>query len=130
MANIRKTFVNIAIGLLFLSSVPYVMASSDNTSPSGDAIIRERQDDPFRKRMPSRNFLEISYSDGILHLDSKIYDGEYAIKFDNAETGESIAIPSIFVGDYVYVGLDCGIYNVCAVNSDGRSFLGTLEISF
>ena len=99
------------------------------TSGRGSMVLYSQYKYPNGRRMPSRNFLELSYSDGVLSLASYTYEGEFSIQLDNTETGESIAIPSISVGESVNAELPCGIYNVSVTGSDGLSFYGCLEIS-
>lgn len=126
----RKFFIVLAMSLLCLSAPPIINAATEDTpSSTGDAILTEQSGDPFRKRMPSRNFLRLSYSDGLLSLASYIYEGEFIIQLDNVETGESVTIPSIYVGGSVNIEVPSGVYDVSAIGSDSRSFFGCLEIS-
>lgn len=130
MIKQRKFLIALAMSLQCLLATPIVRASSDEPTPStGDAILLELYEDSFRKRMPSRNFLQLSYSDGLLSLASYTYEGEFTIQLDNVETGETVVIPSIFVGESINIELPCGIYNVSLTGSDSLSFYGYLEIS-
>lgn len=103
-------------------------AETDKT-PKGGAILTQEEVNPLRKRMPSRNFLQLSYSDGMLNLTSYTYEGEFSIQLENIKTRESVVVPSIFVGESIYIELPCGIYNVTVSGSDSLSFYGCLEIS-
>ena len=117
-----------------MAAIP-IFADSDSsqdssTSKSGDAVLQKEAQNPKGKRIPSRNVLELIYSDNILSLTSNYYEGEFTIRFESSETGEIVTLPSIYVGDVCIIDLDCGEYTVSAERSDGLSLSGYLEISY
>lgn len=132
----HKTNFGLVLLSVFIMTALPIFADSDssqNTSPSsksGDAVLQIKSDKPIIKRSPSKNVLEIIYSDNMLSLTSNYYEGEFTIRFESYETGETVTVPSIFVGDICDIDLDCGEYTVSAERSDGLSFSGYLEISY
>ena len=103
--------------------------TDDNSSADSSAILTTVGHGSIRKRIPSKNYLELVYSYGVLTLSSDVYEGEFSLKFANTETGECITIPSIYVGGSINIELPCGVYDVSAIGSDSLSFYGCLEIS-
>lgn len=131
----KINFRLVLLSVFIMAAIP-IFADSDssqNTSPSsksGDAVLQIKSDKPIIKRSPSKNVLEIIYSDNMLSLTSNYYEGEFTIRFESYETGETVTVPSIFVGDICDIDLDCGEYTVSAERSDGLSFTGYLEIFY
>lgn len=68
--------------------------------------------------------------DKSLYLTSNYYEGEFTIRFESKESGETITVTYIFVGDISIIDLNSGEYTVSAQRSDGLSFSGYLEISY
>ena len=78
--------------------------------------------------MPSRTFLEVVYTDGLLTLSSDFYEGEFSLHFEDTETGESHVVSSIYVNEIMPLLLNNGRYDVTATNIDGITLIGSLEI--
>ena len=131
---ITKISKKLMLGLIVITTMVPVFADSgssntSNNSTNGGALLDLLAKDPKTKRVPSRNYLEIVYSYGMLTLSSNVYEGEFSFCFDNIETGESVIVPSIYVGESINIELPYGVYNVIATGSDSLSFYGCLEIS-
>ncbi|MDE7097483.1 MAG: hypothetical protein K2O47_08330, partial [Muribaculaceae bacterium] len=94
----------------------------------GSAILDLQSRCPRTKRMPSKNHLELIYSDGVLTLLSNYYEGVFSLSFENNESGEYYEIPSIFVGESISFELTSGVYQVDAISTDGTILSGIMEI--
>ena len=130
-----KIFFKALLALVMMTTSFMAVAESSEApknSPSsgrGSIVLNSQYKYPNGKRLPSRNFLQLSYSDGLLSLASYTYEGEFTIQLDNVETGDSVVVPSIFVGESINIELACGFYNVSVTGVDNLSFYGCLEIS-
>ena len=124
----KRVLMSVIIGLIALMIFPVNASDGNSSSANGDAVLMLKQEDPLRKRMPSRNALLLYYDDGSLLLQSQIYEGEFSLFFEKCEFGECYEISSIFVGETVMLDLMEGEYNVSAKDSDGRLFFGYLVI--
>ncbi len=98
------------------------------TSKKGDSILIAQSKDLDRKRMPSRNFLEIYYEEGVLSLQSQTLEGEFSMQFSNNETGDFEYVPVISVGECVPIDPDYGSYSVSAVSSTGMELSGEMSV--
>lgn len=101
-------------------------SQNSNSQAEGTVILKLKSKDPTIKRAPSRNCLELQYSDGLLSLYSECYEGEFAITFESCEASESYEIPTMAVGESAILYLPSGEYNVTAVDLEGRTFSGCL----
>ncbi len=126
-ANYLKRIL-ILFGVLLMSLTGLAEPSSSDPSGNGDAVLVIVETNPIKKRIPSRNFLEVTYSEGSLTLSSNFYEGEYSIQFVNIASGESLLIPSISVGETVTFDLIMGEYEIRAENSEGQIFNGFMEV--
>ncbi|MDE6480870.1 MAG: hypothetical protein K2L45_11455 [Muribaculaceae bacterium] len=125
-----KLMVVLVVALTSISATADSGSSQNSTHRGkGSAMLDLQYKSPNTKRAPSRKHLEVVYMDGAVTLLSQTYNGEFSLTFENCETGESVVIPSIFVGESINIELPCGIYNVSVTGSDGLSFYGFLEIS-
>ena len=79
--NLKNLVMSVAAFLVALS----VYADSDATeqndgTPYGETVLTTDNKDPKKKRIPSRNVLELIYSDNMLSLMSNCYEGEFTIR--------------------------------------------------
>ncbi|MDE6650370.1 MAG: hypothetical protein K2K45_10625 [Muribaculaceae bacterium] len=124
----KKSIVTFLVGL-FILSVSSVMNASDRSNQSGgDAILTEEGKDPLRKRMPSRNYLEVIYSNGVISLLSETYEGVFSLQFDSSKSRETYAVPFINVGESAALELESGTYKVTAEGEGGIVLSGTMEV--
>lgn len=105
-------------------------SGSSNPPANGSAVLRLQNRDPFTKRTPSRLSLEVIYEDGIVSITSDYYyyEGEFAISFENDETGATYEIPSIQIGESAQLTLEIGEYQLTAVAEDGTELIGFMQI--
>lgn len=132
ITKISKKLILVLVVIATIVVPVFADSGSSNTSNppvNGGAILNLLAKDPRTKRAPSRNCLELVYSDGMITLSSNVYNGEFSLTLENCETGEKIVIPSIYVGESVNIELPCSVYNVSATGADSLSFFGCLEIS-
>ena len=126
--KLKKSIRSIFIGLTVMTAFP-VMAASDNSTPgNGDAILTTEVEDPFRKRMPSKMCLYLTYTYGRISITSDFYDGEFALSLEKYETGVTYEISSIHVGESVTFDLEYGEYQVTAVAHDGIVLAGFMQV--
>ncbi len=125
--SIKKRILPISIALIALMAFPG-MAASGSSSSEGEAILYLEKVDPFKKRMPSPNYLEIVYSQGFLTLTSNCYEGHFSLSFTNLDTGESHEVPSIIVGESASISLSNGEYEVAATGPDGLALVGFMQV--
>ena len=124
----RKSILSVFTGVIMFTSVPVIASSDKSSQSSGDTILTQYENDPLRKRMPSRNFLEVIYLDGFITIDSYYYEGEFSLSLENCESGECYEVSSIQVGESVPLTLPCGEYQVKAVGMAGIVLSGYMEI--
>ena len=126
---IKTLLVLLAFAAIPVSAKANPESSNDPHQPgNGSTLLNQWQKPSKGHRAPSRNILELKYSDRTMSLYSESFDGEFSIRLENIKTGEAITIP-IIVGDPVNIMLDCGEYDVYATNSEGLVFSGHLIIS-
>ena len=118
--------------VIMLTSLPVAAASESSSSTdqpaNGAAVLFLQSKIPRTKRMPSKNHLDVVYSDGMVSLISDTYEGEFSLSFKNTLSGESQDIPSIMVGESVFLELMCGEYQVNAIGEDGSVLSGFMQI--
>ena len=124
----KKTIVTFLVGLFILSASSVMDASDKSNQSGGDAILTEEGKDPLRKRMPSRNYLEVIYSNGVLSLHSETYEGVFSLQFDSSRSVETYVVPFINVGESVAIELESGIYKVTAEGEGGIVLSGMMEL--
>jgi len=78
--------------------------------------------------MPSRNFLEIYYENGMLTLDSETMDGSFSLEIAGDENSVYEVIPSMEIGESVSIDLELGQYNVTATDVNGMQFAGDMIV--
>lgn len=102
--------------------------SSQNQNPpaNGSALLENKSQNPKLKRIPSKNILELIYSDGMLILYSESYQGVFELSLENCNTLECYEIHSVAIGEPIIINLTSGEYNVTAEDSEGRLFTGVL----
>lgn len=126
--KLKTPIFAVILGICVSSLIP-VLAGADNShSSTGDAILTQQEGRPTRKRMPSRNHLDVVYENGILSLLSESYEGEFSLRFESCFSGESYEIPSISVGESVMFELGFGEYEIIAEGEDGLILSGFMEI--
>ncbi|MDE5585527.1 MAG: hypothetical protein K2I92_04190 [Muribaculaceae bacterium] len=125
---LRKRMRPIFIGLITLTAFPGMASSDKSPQSNGDAILTQFERDPLRKRMPSRNYLEVVYTNGVLQLLSPAYEGEFFLSFENSDSGEYHAVSSICVNETMDLQLQYGVYDVLAIGVDGTTLVGSLEV--
>lgn len=127
-SKLIKLILSVFIGILVLSLFPIESRADNGSSSGGDALLTQQVTNPLRKRMPSRNYLEVTYENGVLSLSSESYEGDFSLTFINIEAGESYEVSSIFVGEAISVDLLCGEYEVLAIGPDGLVFSGFMQV--
>lgn len=100
----------------------------DTTPKTGTGILRLVSRDSGKKRLPSKNFLDLYYEDGVLTLESTTTDGEFSIDLINLATSQTEYIPAISTGESICVDLDCGIYDITAESNGSATYAGQMEI--
>ncbi len=111
-----------------MSVIPVESYADNSSSPGGDAFLTQQEISPRKKRIPSRNYLEVRYENQSLSFLSESYEGEFSLSFTNIETGESYEVPSISVGDSVSFIIPCGEYEVYAIGPDGLILGGFMQV--
>lgn len=118
--------------VIMLTSLPVAAASESSSSSdqpaNGSAVLLLQYKTPRTKRMPSKNHLEVVYSDGMISLISDTYEGEFSLSFKNTLSGEFYNISSIMVGESVLLELESGEYQVNAIGEDGSVLSGFMQI--
>ena len=128
VTKLKKSINTIFIGLIALTALP-VMATQDTPTPgNGDAILTKQEEDPFRKRMPSKMNLHLVYENERVSIFSTYYENEFSLRFENYETGATYEIPSIQIGESAPLALEIGEYQLTAVAEDGTELIGFMQI--
>ncbi|MDE6549641.1 MAG: hypothetical protein K2L22_11655 [Muribaculaceae bacterium] len=127
-SKLIKSVLSIFFGTLVLSLFSVDSRADNGSSSGGDALLTQQVTNPLRKRMPSRDYLEVMYENGVLSLSSNSYEGNFSLSFINIESGESHEVPSIFVGETISIFLPCGEYEVSAMGSDGLVLHGFMQV--
>lgn len=126
--KLKTPIFAVILGICVSSLIPVLSRADNHSSAGGDAILTQQEGRPTRKRMPSRNHLDVVYENGILTLLSESYEGEFSLCFENCTSGENYEIPFISVGESVMFELSFGEYEVCAKGEDGLILSGFMEI--
>jgi len=98
----------------------------ETPTQKGDGILLLVYKSSNRKRMPSRNFLEIYYENGMLTLESETADGSFSLEIAGDENSVYEVIPSIETGESVSIDLELGQYSVTATDINGMQFAGEM----
>lgn len=130
---ITKVLKTMLMAILVVCAVlpGYAEGSSSGNSDApvnGGAVLDLQAPHPKTKRMPSKNVLEVVYTDGILTLDSNFYEGIFSLSFKNYESGEIYEVPTIQVGQSVPFELVIGEYEVKAIGEDGSLLSGFMQV--
>lgn len=125
--KLSNTVLSILIVLMALL-IPVLTYADNGSSSGGGAILTQQEENPLRKRMPSRNHLEVMYENEVLTISSESYEGDFSLSFINIESGESHEVSSIFVGETISIFLPCGEYEVSAMGSDGLVLYGFMQV--
>lgn len=133
MANKRfiQVLTAIATSLILASESP-----AESTTPSGGssstedrAILHLVRQPCDRKRMPSNDYIEISYFRGNVSVTAVEEKSIFNIEIKNNES-LSIETLSLVPNDTpVYCPLDSGFYTVVATEDNGKIYCGDLEIT-
>ncbi len=130
---ITKTLNKLVLAVAIIAMALPVFAeseSSKNSNPpaNGSAVLLLQSKHTNIMRMPSRNFIEVVYSDAILTLTSNYYEGEFSLSFEKYDTGVICEVPSIHVGESVPFELEYGEYQLTAVAEDGTVLTGYMQV--
>ncbi|MDE5997841.1 MAG: hypothetical protein K2G77_06495 [Muribaculaceae bacterium] len=126
--KLKKSIQSIFIGMIAMTSFPLMASSDISARGNGDAILTTKEEDPLRKRMPSRNIMQLIYFDGMLTLTSDYFEGVFSLSFVNYETDDTYEVPSIQVGQSAPLELEYGEYQVNAIGEDGSHLSGFMEV--
>jgi len=100
--------------------------TTQSSTKKGDGILDSIRKIPQRKRMPSRNFLEIHYENGMLTLESETMDGCFSLEIAGEENSVYEVIPSMEIGESVSIDLELGQYSITATDVNGMQFAGEM----
>lgn len=81
-----------------------------------------------RKRMPTRDFIDCYYDNGMLTLTSEINISQLSLEIVSTESFQSYTIPAISIDEPVEIDLDYGEYEVIASSEDNTSYRGIILI--
>lgn len=101
---------------------------SPSTNNSGYGFLDSLYKSTNRKRMPSKNAIQIYYMDGILSLMSETCEDSFNLDLLNIETLSESQISDIEVGGCCQIELECGLNEVVATNSQNQTYAGELLI--
>lgn len=99
-----------------------------NHQKYGDGRLEKYHESPYRKRMPCRDFMEINYTDEMISLQSETAEGCFSLQLTDIASSQCHYITSLFVGENASIDLDCGEYEVRAIDSNGQTYIGLLII--
>ena len=125
--KLSKSVLSIFVGIMTMF-IPGLTYADNGSSSGGGAILTQQEENPLRKRMPSRNHLEVMYENEVLTISSESYEGDFSLSFINIESGESHEVSSIFVGETRSIFLPCGEYEVSAKGPDGLVLYGFMQV--
>ena len=122
-----KIFIMMTV---LLSSMCAIAADSKSESSysTGSARLTYVGKGSVKKRIPTKNVMEVIYCNGMLTLLSDTYEGEFTLTLENAQSGEYYEVSSIVVGESVLLDLSCGEYQVNAWSVGGTILSGIMEV--
>lgn len=94
----------------------------------GEGRLEKIKSGSIRKRIPSREFLEIYYDNGFISIQSETCQGSFSLEMSCDSSMRSYGVPAITIGESLSFEIECGEYEVTAVRSDGTTFKGLLLI--
>lgn len=131
----KTTKIKLMLATILLSALPVF---SEDQSPSkskdesqttnGCGILETLHKFRDRKRIPSRNRLELIYENGMLTLESETVEGCFSLEIASEDTNVYEYIPGMEIGESVAISLDLGTYSVTASNPDGLEFAGEMIV--
>lgn len=127
----RKILLMLAISI---SSLAVCFADGQSTTPtqsptkSGGGILESLKTPSTRKRMPSQNFIEVYYENGLLSLHSDNVQGTFNLQVINSESNQSYEIPNLDVGDFILQELNSGQYEITATSMDRDVYSGIIYV--
>lgn len=127
-SKLIKSILSIVFGISLLSVFPVESYADNGSQSGGDALLTQQEISPDKKRMPSRNYLEVVYENGSLSLFSGCYEGSFSLSFVNLDSGEGYEVPAVSVGGSISIELPCGEYEVSAIGSDGLILVGFMQV--
>jgi len=101
---------------------------TESPTKNGEGILLLVYKSSNKKRMPSRNFLEIRYDDGLLTLESETMDGSFSLEIAGDENSVYEVIPSMEIGESVSIDLELGQYSVTATDINGMQFASDMIV--
>ena len=94
---VAKIFYKLFLVLIVMMASLSISAETDtahnSTQGNGSAVLNTHHERPKDLRMPSRNFLELQYSSGMLSLFYNYYEGDLSILLVNKKNLESNTFP-------------------------------------
>lgn len=123
------TFIVCLMSVLSATAEDRQTTKTESPTKSGEGILYSLEYNTDRKRMPSRDVLELYYDGEILAVESPTLEGMFSLQFSNEENGAMEYIPSVFVGETVCIDLDCGSYLITALSVSGVEYYGYLIVS-
>lgn len=97
-------------------------------SQNGEGLLKEINKGSIKKRIPSRNFIEVYYENGLLTLQSESASGVYDIELVSSEADSNHTVLGMSIGESIVIDLECGSYYVTANGNDTSTFAGSLLI--
>lgn len=127
--TLKKIFVTVVLMTMSLPALADGQSSGNSNPPAnGSAVLKQQSRDPLTKRIPSGLSMEVIYENGILTLTSNHYTGAFSLSFENYETGETYAVPSIQIGESTPLILEIGEYELTVTGEDGTELIGFMQI--
>lgn len=102
--------------------------STPSPTVSGGGILESLKTPSTRKRMPSRDFIEVSFENGLMSLHSENVQGLFNVQLINSETSQTCEILNFNVGDFMMLELNAGQYEVIATSTDNSIYSGIIYI--
>lgn len=99
-----------------------------NAKKYGDGSLERIHEGSIRKRMPCHDLMEIHYVNEMISLQSETAEGCFSLQLTDIDSSQCYDITSLVIGESVSIDLDCGEYEVKAIDSNGRIYIGLLTI--
>lgn len=122
------TFIVCLMSVLSATAEDCQTPKTESPTRSGEGILYSLEYNTDRKRMPSRDVLELYYEGGILMIDSPTLGGEFSLLISNEETEHIEYLSTVLVGASIGIELNSGVYSISAFSLTGKEFKGKMTI--